>query len=421
LLLLIGDQIYADGPSRAAIRAHGWLRGGAGNFAEFASLYEFAWTRDARVRQLLAMLPTFMICDDHEITNGWNTTPFWRAKELKRGNEQMLVDGLVAYWVYQAWGNLLPSIETDSRLQIMQDAAARGEDALEPLRDCMSRAVRGETRLRWHYSIPTSPPVFVCDARADREARLEQPAIHEQENSIKESRGAEKQSRIMSRAQMEELRTWLRANDSQLGVLISSVPMLLPPLIGLCEYTFGKRLSMPETAPAQRVARLIGRMQLSIAERAQFDHWPVYADTWHELADRLTERRHDILALSGDVHFSYFAEASPAKYIYEKITSARLFQFVCSPFENRLGPNSRRKIIAQTRWKRASYGGLRARMNTICEVANNSSDKQQNKTLFIGNSVAVVTFHSRQNGACRVDGLHSRNFMLLARCSFLSR
>ena len=46
-----------------------------------------------------------MIFDDHEITNSWNTSPDWRARALSHGLEPMLVDGLVAYWVYQGWGN----------------------------------------------------------------------------------------------------------------------------------------------------------------------------------------------------------------------------------------------------------------------------------------------------------------------------
>ena len=46
LLLLIGDQIYADEPSQAAIRINRRLRRGARSFADFASLYEFACTRD---------------------------------------------------------------------------------------------------------------------------------------------------------------------------------------------------------------------------------------------------------------------------------------------------------------------------------------------------------------------------------------
>src|SRR5207237_9150356 len=115
--------------------------------------------------------------DDHEITNGWNTTPNWRARALKHGLEQMLVDGLVAYWVYQGWGNPGPQNEASSALTaLMQEAAQSGEDALEHLRAYMRKAVYQEIAPRWHYDIPTAPPIFVMDVRADRPAILHSKA-----------------------------------------------------------------------------------------------------------------------------------------------------------------------------------------------------------------------------------------------------
>src|SRR5260370_26172023 len=89
LLLLIGDQIYADdrigrhkGRSSLAqnARQEPSQRTGAQTFAEFASLYEQAWAGHADIRQVLAVIPTFMIFDDHEVTNGWNTSPDWRGE-----------------------------------------------------------------------------------------------------------------------------------------------------------------------------------------------------------------------------------------------------------------------------------------------------------------------------------------------------
>lgn len=73
------------------------------------------------------MLPTYMIFDDHEIINNWNISPTWRAKALKHGREQLLVDRPVAYWVYQGWGNLHRRTNTTSPLlQIMQQGAESG-------------------------------------------------------------------------------------------------------------------------------------------------------------------------------------------------------------------------------------------------------------------------------------------------------
>src|SRR6185312_16173101 len=151
LLLLIGDKIYADDytgrrkrtqplsqddPSQKSYRT------GAQTFAEFADLYEAAWTSDDGIRQVFAVLPVYMIFDDHEVTNSWNISPAWRSCALRRGLEQTRVDGVVAYWIYQGWGNICTqSVDSNPLLTIMWKAAHSGEDALEDLRAYMRRGV----------------------------------------------------------------------------------------------------------------------------------------------------------------------------------------------------------------------------------------------------------------------------------------
>ncbi len=182
LLLFIGDQIYADDFTGR----HGRRKGtsslmqdartepsqrGAQTFAEFACYIRQAWTSNDGIRQVLAVMPTFMIFDDHEITNGWNTTPDWRARALKHGHEQMLVDGLVAYWVYQGWGNPAAQNEASNALTaLMQEAAKSGEDALELLRIYMRKAVYEEIAPHWQYEIPTDA-ANLCNGCACRPAR----------------------------------------------------------------------------------------------------------------------------------------------------------------------------------------------------------------------------------------------------------
>lgn len=58
------------------------------------------------VRRLLANVPTYMICDDHEITDDWNINKRW-CNEVEQSScgKQIISNGLVAYWAFQAWGN----------------------------------------------------------------------------------------------------------------------------------------------------------------------------------------------------------------------------------------------------------------------------------------------------------------------------
>ena len=171
-----------------------------------------------------------MIFDDHEVTNAWNVSPTWRERALQYGGEQTLVDGLVAYWVYQGWGNLCnQNPDSHALLAIMQQAEQSGEDVLEALRACIRREVYEEIAIHWYYEIATVPPIFVADVRADR------PAVFNGASAI------DAPARIMSQEQMEELRNWMQGHASSTALLISSVPVLLPPLIGLAEYLMGIR------------------------------------------------------------------------------------------------------------------------------------------------------------------------------------
>ena len=59
-----------------------------------------------KVRRILANIPTYMVFDDHEITDDWNITPGWAKKT--RGNSlgrAVVRNGLAAFAVFQYWGN----------------------------------------------------------------------------------------------------------------------------------------------------------------------------------------------------------------------------------------------------------------------------------------------------------------------------
>lgn len=389
LLLLIGDQIYADDytgrrkrtqPLSQNDSSQKSSRTGAQTFAEFADLYESAWTGDEGIRQVFAAVPVYMIFDDHEVTNSWNISPAWRALALRHGLEQTLVDGLVAYWIYQGWGNIcMESADSNPLLTITRKAEQSGEDALEDLRACIRRAVYQDTVLHWHYAIPTMPPIFVADVRADR------PAILNGEGT------SEAPARIMSREQMRELRFWMREHDSSTVLLVSSVPVILTPFIGFAEYLMGVRpLQHFPFSPLRKLGRHVAAIQQKLALSMSFDHWPVFAETWYEFVKLLAARRHDIVILSGDVHFSYSIEAH--RTFFRSRKHASVYQLVASPFNNVLERRDRRLILAQAWIKRMAYGGLHMRMLPLVGPKGINSISRD---LLLQNIIALVTFQSQ--------------------------
>ena len=376
LLLLIGDQIYADQPPEAMVQAYPQLKDGAHTFEEFASLYTYAWATDPNVRQALAVLPTYLIFDDHEITNNWNQFPQWCASMLASGQEQLLVDGLVAYWVYQGWGNIARTQNTEHPLlRIMQEA--HDEDVIEQLRDEIRQEVRGEVHGYWHYEIATNPPIFVMNARSER------TAIFDNDDA-----DVCAPTRILSKAQMTTLQDWMQQHDDTISILVSSVPIILPPVIGFVEYVAGVRFLQHSMSPLRWLGRQLAHLQQRLANRMSFDHWPAYSQTWRELVQLLSKRRHDIVALSGDVHFSYSIEARASR-------RARMLQLVSTPLENKLGVQDTQIIVRQSFITRIWYGGLRIRMLSMLRASDN---RPIQRGMLFQNALAFVTFTPNRAG-----------------------
>jgi hypothetical protein len=222
------------------------------------------------------------------------------------------------------------------------------------------------------------------DVRADR------PATFTSKSLVSET-----PARIMSQEQMRELGRWLSENKKGLAILVSSVPVLLPPLIGLAEYMMGIRPLYKGMRPLRWVGRQLARIQHKLAVGTSFDHWPVFAVTWHELVEMLKESPQDVLVLSGDVHFSYAMEAHVGRSIRKKSGGARLYQLVSTPLQNELSDSNRRLVLGQAWLRGARYGGLRVRMLPMV-----SRDKKQGgpRDLLLENVVAMVTVEVGDEG-----------------------
>jgi hypothetical protein len=74
-----------------------------------------------KVRRTLANVPTYMIMDDHDVTDDWNLNPMWVERVNKTAfGRAILRNGLAAYAVFQDWGN-------DPVRFLSEDTAAAGD------------------------------------------------------------------------------------------------------------------------------------------------------------------------------------------------------------------------------------------------------------------------------------------------------
>lgn len=59
-----------------------------------------------KVRRALANIPTYMIFDDHEITDDWYMFGEWKENALNHETTRRIIrNGLIAYSIFQDWGN----------------------------------------------------------------------------------------------------------------------------------------------------------------------------------------------------------------------------------------------------------------------------------------------------------------------------
>jgi phosphodiesterase/alkaline phosphatase D-like protein len=59
-----------------------------------------------KVRRALANVPVYMMLDDHEVTDDWNLNPMWKDRVYTNPlGKTVLRNGILAYGLFQGWGN----------------------------------------------------------------------------------------------------------------------------------------------------------------------------------------------------------------------------------------------------------------------------------------------------------------------------
>ena len=325
LLLLLGDQVYADETSPQTRR---WIASRrditeppgeqVADFEEYTRLYDESWT-DPEVRWLLSTVPSLMIFDDHDVIDDWNTSASWLA-EMRATPwwHQRIVSGLMSYWVYQHLGNLTPAdLATDPLYNTVRSAP----DGTDALRSFAARADADRPGTRWSYRRDLGRVrLLMVDTRMARVLAEEERAMLDPDEEA-----------------------WLR--DQMLTdpgrhdhlLIGSSLPWLLPHLVHEAE-RWNAALCRGGRGP--RWARFGERLRRA----ADLEHWAAFPASFDRLA-HLTEEAATapdgpatVCVLSGDVHHAYAAESHPTRADPAAGTApparGRVHQLTCSPVHN---------------------------------------------------------------------------------------
>jgi hypothetical protein len=371
VLLMIGDQVYADAPGPATRRFIAERRGPAASprpasaaplgeiadFEEYCALYREAWS-GPEVRWLFSVIPTAMIFDDHDVHDDWNTSAAWRRDVTALPWWGSRIEGAYqSYWVYQHLGNRSPSElagdETWGKL-------GQGGDAAQVLADLAHRADQQEPGIRWSFR------------RAFGRVRLVMLDSR--------SRRVVDGTRLMTDEGEWQWLTESVSGDWEHVVIATSVPPLLPRGIHSLE-AWSERLA--DGAWGGRAARFGERLRQAV----DLEHWPAFGASFAKLERLLTELaagQHagpgdppaSVTVISGDVHHSYLAavdlpgSARRERPGQDRSTQERpgregpresaVHEVVCSPFHQAMSPTMRFAQRLASTWASGRAGAIAA-------------------------------------------------------------
>jgi hypothetical protein len=329
LLLLLGDQVYADEvpvstAAFIAARRDPSVPPGyeVADFEEYCRLYRDSWSEPA-VRWLLSTVPTAMIFDDHDVHDDWNTSKDWVTDIRSQGWwDERIVGGFMSYWVYQHLGNLPPEDRMDDATY--RAVRAADGDAGPIVREFAFAADREVAGARWSYRRDIGRTrIVMMDSRAGRV--LSPGSRH-----------------MVDAEEWDCIERWTRGSFDHL-LLGTSLPAFL-----------GRGMHFMEAWNEAVCEGAWGRTAARVGERIRravdLEHWAAFGDSLRDLEDlleRIASGRQgetapgSVVLMSGDVHHAYLARA---EFASGNGGRSPVYQAVCSPMRNPLNSHERRAI-----------------------------------------------------------------------------
>lgn len=339
LLLLLGDQVYADDASpktREFIRARRDASQPPGeeiaDFTEYTQLYRESWTAPL-VRWLLSTLPVAMIFDDHDIIDDWNISQRW-LDDIRATDwwHERIVGGLVAYWIYQHIGNLSPSALADDSLYQQVRGAGDAGDLLDAFAET---ADHDPETARWSFERSLGDDhLIVVDSRAAR--------------VLTEG----------SRDMLDEVEwRWLEAQATEPCrhlLIATSLPVLMPRSVHDVE-RWNQRLV--RGAWGHRAARWAEQVR----QDYDLEHWSAFPAGFERMITMIGDAagRHDgpasVTLLAGDVHHGYVSRL-------DVDSDTPVHQVVASPMRQSVDPLLLKAYRVGVGWPGRAFGRLLVRL-----------------------------------------------------------
>lgn len=246
------------------------------------------------VRRALANIPSYMIFDDHEVTDDWYIHAKWSKDVLSTKLGQYIIrNALLGYALFQAWGNTPDQFKSDTNggklldvLEVEGEAKLKDEN-LKKYLDLPSESAlmgasegnhlkylpRSENGINWHYKI-TGPnfDAIVLNTRTMR--------------SFPSKRDRDPPALIPAEPQLMDMQVKFQP-EKKINFVVSGAPFL----------------GVPFTEVAQKLATIFGYETVVDAEA-----WSLNSHAFQLFLSKVSERKR-VIILSGDVHYGFASRA----------------------------------------------------------------------------------------------------------------
>lgn len=265
------------------------------------------------VRRLLANIPTYMMLDDHDITDDLYISLEWKEDVLSSPlGRHVVANGLAGYWLFQGWGNAPDQFDHSfhekmkNYLQSFDVQSISYQDWLETLLQFK----------KWSFVTPTNPKALFLDTRNQRSFThtTKRAPIGKVFKEI--SAGPQ----LISEEGWKILSTQLNKSDwkSQSPLIIVSPS----PFYGIrLIEAFLHQYVMP-----------LRMLQLPVQTKFDLEAWKFNGGGYYEFHSQISKwNPSSCIILSGDAHMGSAVETTLS---FRGGHSRRLQQFTSSPLKN---------------------------------------------------------------------------------------
>lgn len=319
------------------------------SFGEFAALYLINWgnpvtnngaiskgdqseiifNKNKKVKRLLANVPSYMIFDDHDVTDDWNCDDVWKNRvEKSVPGKRIIANALAAYLFFQAWGNA-PDTFADGRLlnpvtDHLMDLVMRKQTEDD------KKAIRYENSLwyfkNWVFTAPTNPLAVFMDNRTMKYQEKKDLDYLPAFNNNTKYKG----SRLLSPLGFNQLEALLKSAKFEKGnpiIFIAPTPVISAPLsqrlqIEMINGDFNKNYMIVTQGGFRQPGRYMHDWEMWFSNlRGKYELFN-FIDT------KISPSQ--VFILSGDVHYGFHAtvnfesNVTRRKFQIEQLTSSAL-------------------------------------------------------------------------------------------------